>query len=157
MVKATIPDPLSKNIKERHVSIFSVGGKNVVWPPYLFVKEGETVVFHAVNTPVTILLPKPAMLLDKEKKEDKRIETLTEQGVLFQIPEGKLKRFTARNRKLDKKFKKWLKDKKLAREYPIRGAYAYSVFCDKMGDFAEGNSSPVMIFEPPEPPPPRPQ
>jgi hypothetical protein len=148
MNKVESTESVSRNMRERHVNIFNVGGKNVVWPPYLLVKEGEEIVFRAINTSATILLPRPAVLLD----ENGEVETQTSEGVLFQIAEGERKRFRARKR--DTKFKKWLKDKKLTSDYPMRGAYPYSVFCEKSADFAEGNSSPVMIFEPPDPPPP---
>ena len=138
----------AQSSQERHVNIFSAGGKNVVWPPYLVVKEGETVVFRAINTSATIHLPRPAVLED----EAGEIETQTTDDIVFQVGEGKRKRFKARKR--DTKFKNWLKAKKLTKEYPTRGVYTYSVYCQKGGDFAEGNSSPVMILEPPDPPPP---
>ena len=138
----------AQSSQERHVNILSAGGKNVVWPPYLVVKEGETVVFRAVNTSATIHLPKPAVLVD----DTGNIDTQTTEGIVFQVGAGTRKRFKARKR--DTKFKNWLKAKKLTKEYPIRGAYAYSVYCQEGGDFAEGNSSPVMILEPPDPPPP---
>ena len=149
------PKPTAKQVGKtrqiRHVNIFSVGGKNVVWPPYLFVKEDEAVCIRAVNTSVTILLPKPAVLWDPAEK----LEMMSNEGVLFQIPAGGCKWFVARDRKKDTKFTRWLKTKKLTKEYPVRGAYPYSVYCDKGGDFAEGNSSPVMLVEPPPGPPPR--
>ena len=81
-----------------------------------------------------------------------KINTETAEGVMFVIPEGGRKRFKVRKR--EKKFKDWLGKKKLTKQYPERGAYTYSVYCGKAGDFAEGNSAPVMILEPPDPPPP---
>jgi hypothetical protein len=153
MAQPKKPDPLAKVAQERHVNIFSTGGKNVVWPPYLLVKEGEVVVIRAINTPVTIHLPRPAVLKHSPGAGEEIIDTLTDVGLMIEIPEGKLVRFKARERKFDKKFTGWLKSKSRSREYPKRGIYAYSAFCKKQGDFAEGNSSPVMIFEPPDPPP----
>jgi hypothetical protein len=136
--------------KERHVNIFTSEGKSVVWPPYLLVKEGETVVFRAVDTAVTITLPSPAIFEDPTGK----VETQTDQGATFEIAEGKRKRLKAIKR--NTKFKNWLKTKKLTKQYPVRGVYSYSVYCHKTGQYAEGNSSPKLIGEPPDPPPPRP-
>jgi hypothetical protein len=153
-VKDAVRDhPTIQRMQERHVNIFSVGGKNVVWPPYLLLKWGETVVFRAVNTPVTMHLPMPALLGHWPEKNEETIATLKTDGIMFKIPAGGLKRFRVRDRKFDKKLKKWIKDNKLSRAYPTRTVCAYSAFCEEVGDFAEGNSSPVMILEPPDPPP----
>ncbi len=133
------------------VRIISFAGRNVVWPPYVVVKQGETVTFIAVNTEATVFLPKPelfelaetagpgvgeakimgrAVLKVKDKPVSVKVRSKPHRSHpnagIGQAGAGRLESF------------------------PIPGIYPYAVYCENGNDFAEGNTSPIMIIEPPD-------
>ena len=110
------------------VTIFNYRGKNVVWPPYVVVTPKEEVVFKVVNTAATVFFPN-RRIFEKHEKAG-----AADGGMVI--------RLTLEDPPIT------LKVKDGAR----LGAYPFSVYCESGQDFAEGNSSPVMILEPPEAP-----
>jgi len=104
------------------VTIFSYRCKNVVWPPYVVVTPGDEIVFKAVNTTAMVFFPNGGIF---EAHRSGEAITLPVGG-----EQPKLK----------------------VRDGASPGLYPFSVYCENGPDFAEGNSSPVMIIEPPDSP-----
>jgi hypothetical protein len=138
-----IPDPGS-GANEKEVLIITVNGKNVVWPPYLVVKKLDSVVFRGVNTSATVVLPKPGLFEEEEPEETKSGLA----GLSFRVDKGKKKRIKVRKNAQLRDFPGRIKE--TANDYPVPGIYPYAVYCEDGNDFAVGNSSPVIIIEPPE-------
>jgi hypothetical protein len=122
------------------VMVISYQGKHVVWPPYVVVAPGEEVVFKAVGVDATVFLPMPEMFEDTVDVHDGTTRSTepaqkTDKGLVLEVG----KQHTAvRVKKTDG-----------LDAYPVRAAYPYSVYCKQANTFAEGNSAPVMIIEPP--------
>ena len=124
-----------KTKKMETVYILSYSGKNIVWPPVVVLDGGDTVKFQAVNTDATIFLEgalsfegmeKSAESLDVPKKHTLSLKVKPQ--VRRQKPPGGLTP---------------------AGTEALAGVYPYSVYCVEGNDFAEGNSSPIMVLEPP--------
>jgi hypothetical protein len=125
------------------IVIASFGGKSVVWPPVLVVKPGEEIQFKAVGTSATVFLPKPDAFRDVDAlgapaAPTRSVVAVGAQGVKIKV---KGQAATALGASAAS-----------AAGSPAPGIYPYAVYCKASNDFAEGNSSPVMIIEPPDPP-----
>jgi hypothetical protein len=123
------------------VRIFSYGGKNVVWPPYVFVQPGEVVVFKPVNTEGTVYLPRPEIF---EVASAAQVAS-TAGGIKLRLGGSS----GVASIRIKSQVSAAAGAAPLAAS-PAPGVYPYSVYCKNANDFAEGNSSPVMIIEPPE-------
>jgi hypothetical protein len=126
----------AKQVKTVTVQIISYAGKSIVWPPVAVADGGDTVRFHAVNTDATILIQSAFCFEGMENETE-----------VIALP----KRYV-----LDMKVKPNIKaDKASADLSPsgvdaVAGVYPYSVYCTDSNDFAEGQSAPVIMIEPPE-------
>jgi hypothetical protein len=118
------------------VSIINYGGKSVVWPPVAIVDGGDTIRFHAVNTNATVFIQTAFSFEGMEK--DKELLDLPIRHVL----DVKVKP----NVKSDKASA----DLSAGGEDALGGVHPYSVYCAGGNDFAEGNSNPMILIEPPE-------
>jgi hypothetical protein len=131
------------------VMVISYQGKHVVWPPYVVVAQGEEVMFKAVGVDATVFLPMPEVfeetvdIHDGTARSSEPVQK-TDKGLVLRVG----KKHTAIRVK-----------KPASPDYTTRTAYPYSVYCKEANTFAEGNSAPVMIIEPPpnggQPMPPR--
>ena len=138
----------------KRVTIFKHAGLVKVWPPFLVVKAGESVVFSTVGTSATIVFPN-YLAFDGDKCDFDAAERGME--AIFRIPKNAAARLVTQG-ELTKAGLSHL------REFPEDllvtdtndQVYAYSVYCGEFNDHGQGQSSPVMIIEPPEkdPPPP---
>jgi hypothetical protein len=134
--KKPVAKKVTRTEKTEVVYIVSYSGKNLVWPPVVVLDGGDTVRFRAVNTDATIFI-----------EDALSFEGMTERSELFKVPKKHV---------LDVK----VKPEVIATEPPdgmtaegtqaLAGIYPYSVFCSEGREFAEGNSTPVMLIEPPE-------
>ena len=131
----------------KKVLIFNYGGKNVVWPPYVVVKQGEEVVFIAVNTDATVFFPKSGMLEADGTAAPPSLGPGKAKGKGITLAVGK-KRGRIKVKKMAPLIR-LSKDARTKKDYPLPGIYPYSVYCRDGNDFAEGNTSPIMIIEPP--------
>ncbi|MFZ1947034.1 MAG: hypothetical protein WAW06_05770 [bacterium] len=125
------------------VLIVSHGGKNLVWPPIVTVKPGETVIFKVVNTTAKVYFPECELF--------EETGTANLQGV----GTGVVVALGASGGKLKVKSEQALEAVGSAASAVAGGprfprAYPYAVYCSCGGDFAEGHSSPIMIVEPPD-------
>jgi len=135
-----VPKPEAKKKEEESktvtVNVLCYNGKNIVWPPVAVVDGGDTVRFHAVNTDATIFIQSALSFEGMESDKE-----------LFELP----KRHT-----LDLKVKPNVKADKSSADLStegqdaVGGVYPYSVYCKDANDFAEGNSNPMILIEPPE-------
>jgi hypothetical protein len=137
---------------KQRVTIFKHGGQVKVWPPYVILKAGESVVFSTVGTSATVVFPNNGAF-DGDKCD-------------FDVPDhGEAAIFNiAKNTAILVATKENLSEAGLAplRELPddvvLTDAndqiYAYSVYCGHFNDLGQGQSCPVMIIEPPEKDPP---
>lgn len=125
------------------VVIMSYGGKTMVWPPCVVVRPGEEVVFKCLNTPAAVFLPKPEIFTVGAALAS----TSTAAGVTMSLSSnqavGKLK---VKGETISVGGKTTYAPGSAA-----PGVYPYSAYCKSPNDFAEGNSSPVIIIEPPDP------
>jgi len=118
------------------VHIISYPGKNIVWPPVVVLDGGDTVQFRAVGTDATIFLQGALSF-----------EGMTEASELFKVPKKHMLEVTVKPLVVTEKPFEGLTP---GGTEAVAGIYPYSVFCSEGRDFAEGNSTPVMIIEPPE-------
>jgi hypothetical protein len=126
------------------VMIFNHRGRNMVWPPCVLVKPGDEVIFKVAAPGSRLYFPEREVF----KETCTRGMTAVGRGVMVNLgADGTA--LTVRSQgalqKMSGKAKK--QEENLPRVYP------YSVYCACGNDFAEGNSSPVLIIEPPDPPP----
>ena len=98
--------------------------KQIVRPGRLHARSGDKVSFRApAGTDIEIWIPKAREI--------------------FGLKEPLI--FTVRRKKTSKPYKVIVRPRK-AKEY------AYAIYCKQYDDFAEANSSPIMIIEPPPEP-----
>jgi len=126
------------------VMVYNHRGKNMVWPPCVLVKPGETVTFKVAAPGSRVYFPEREVF----KETGTRGMTAIGRGVMVNLgqdgttltvrPERSLRRMAG-------------KAKQPAASLPR--VYPYSVYCSCGNDFAEGNSSPILIIEPPDPSP----
>jgi hypothetical protein len=157
--------PSIPNWKE--VYILRRGDKAIVWPPVLMAEQGDYVTFRALGVSAKIEFP-----LDEPFELDDSKHQPTAVKPAWKGVENPANRHEAVVRvDIDKSVTIKVKEESDALSY-IRGeddafngrggslakgntqVYAYSVYCLEINDFAEGNSSPVMMIEPPQPPRP---
>jgi hypothetical protein len=140
--------------QEHRVTIFTHGGVGKVWPPYLVVKAGDSVVFKTVGTSVTIIFPH-AQAFDPGGSEPDNFEVSSNGSALLRIDVDDSGRVLTQA-DMDKVDLKGLGERTRGSTVTDLGyqIYAYSVYCDSVNDMAQGQSSPVMIIEPPEDRPP---
>jgi hypothetical protein len=131
------------------VRIFSYGGKNVVWPPYVFVQPGEVVIFKPVNTEGTVYLPRPEIF-----DVASAAVASTAGGIKLRVGGSSgvasIRIKSQGSAAVGSAVSTAVGIAPLVAS-PAPGVYPYSVYCKNANDFAEGNSSPVMIVEPPDP------
>jgi len=129
------------------VSVFKHAGQIKVWPPYLVVTAGDEVVFSAIGTSATIIFPHN-LAFNKEKCQfdtpgagTEAIFRVNKNGATLVTTQGDLTKAGLAT----------------LREFPedlmVTDAndqiYTYSVYCGEFNDHGQGQSSPVMIIEPP--------
>lgn len=111
--------------------------KCIVMPGYVCAQPGHKIQFKAVNTEVTVFIPDEVVvgksdrvftLKPQQKKNIVIMKEAIEQSIGLADTETD---------------KHWAK-------YGIPGEFPYAVYCHDIHDFGVGNSSPVMILEPPE-------
>jgi len=103
---------------KHNVEIKCQNGKSLVIPGEIHVKRGDGVRFNAVNTDISLFMPRKD-ILESSESHSIRIRS---------IKSGHSKTLKVR---LD--------------SHP--DTYTYGVYCKENNDFAEGNSSPKMIVE----------
>ncbi len=155
---------MSPHVPRQHtVVILKRGDKAIVWPPYLVVWPEDYVTFSTVGVSAKIEFPNSAAFMGADKNHQPTSEKPSWKAVVESATgiEGVIRM------KKDETYRVRLADGEVAmasyrvgrEETPEKGkniifgnntqVYAYSVFCEEINDFAEGNSSPVMIIEPP--------
>jgi hypothetical protein len=137
--------------QEHRVTIFTQGGSTKVWPPYLVVKAGDSVTFRAIGTSATVIFPHCAAF-DMAVTPQKNF-VQPQQGSEILIRVGKDEPASVVTQKDTVKMdlanlrSRWGGSMVTEDNCQI---YAYSVYCGELNDLAQGQSSPVMIIEPPE-------
>jgi hypothetical protein len=111
--------------------------KCVVMPGYVCAEPGHKIQFKAVNTEVTIFIPDEVVAGPRNrvitlKPQEKRNITVLKKALQESIG--------LTDKQSDKH---WAK-------HGLPGEFPYAVYCRDLRDFGVGNSSPVMILEPPE-------
>jgi hypothetical protein len=140
---------MSDGTTTRHrVAIFKHSGQVKVWPPYVVVRAGDEVVFSAIGTSATIVFPhNPAF--DKDKCEFDAPTAGME--AIFRVQKNSAAKVVTQG-DLTKAGLATLRE--LPEDLAVTDAndqiYAYSVYCGELNDHGQGQSSPVMIIEPPE-------
>lgn len=136
------------------VTIFKHAGLVKVWPPYLVVRAGDSVVFSTIGTSATIVFPNH-MAFDGDKCDfdthdhgSEAVFRVPKNGAVLAVTQGELTKAglaTLRERPED-----------LMVTDANDQIYAYSAYCGDFNDHGIGQSSPVMLIEPPDkdPPPP---
>ena len=122
--------------KTETVYIISYSGKNIVWPPVIVLDGGDAVKFRAVNTDAAVFF-KGALSFEGMQNDEE----------ILKVPKKHVLAMKVKPKVLKEKPPGGLKPEG---KEAVAGIYPYSVFCSEGNDFAEGNSSPVMILEPPE-------
>lgn len=130
------PKKKDKEVKMVTVKILSYGGRSIVWPPVVVVDGEDTIRFHAVNTDATIFLE--SAFCFEEMENERELFALHKRHVL----DIKVKP----NIKADKASA----DLRATGRDAVGGIHPYSVYCTESNDFAEGQSAPVIMIEPPE-------
>jgi hypothetical protein len=125
----------SKSKKTETVYILSYSGKNIVWPPVVVLDGDDTVEFHAVNTEATVFL-----------KGALSFQGMAKRAELLEVPQRHILALKVKPNVRRKNPPGGLTPEGTE---ALAGVYPYSVYCDEGNDFAEGNSSPIMIIEPP--------
>jgi hypothetical protein len=150
------------------VMIVRRGDRAIVWPPYLAVEEGDYITFTTVGVSAKIEFPVDLPFEPNSSTHSPTEEKPGWEGV--ENSHGGVEAILRLNpdSSMTVKLKDHEKSTALAEFRSPDGAltkyadtmlfgntqvYAYSVFCLEINDFAEGNSSPVMMIEPPERPP----
>jgi hypothetical protein len=136
------------------VTIFKHAGLVKVWPPYVVVKAGDSVVFSTIGTSATVVFPN-SQAFDKEKCTFDTNDGGTE--AIFRVAKNGAELIVTQG-ELTKAGLAPLRE--LPEDLVVTDAndqiYAYSVYCGDFNDHGIGQSSPVMLIEPPDkdPPPP---
>jgi len=151
--------------KVNKVMIVKRGNRAVVWPPYLAVTEGDYITFSAVGVSAKIEFP-----LNLAFEADGSTHSPTEENPAWSGVENvqggteaivRINKSSSYTVKLtdgkDAKTELRSADSMFAEsaENMLTGEtqiYSYSVFCKEINDFAEGNSSPVIMIDPPRKP-----
>jgi hypothetical protein len=150
------------------VMIVKRGDRAIVWPPYLAVAEGDYITFVTVGVSAKIEFPvdlpfeengsthsptedKPkwAGVENAQGGHEAIIRVQPDSSVTVKLKAADKSSAKAELRSDDSDLHKYA-ETMLFGETQV---YAYSVFCMEINDFAEGNSSPVIMIEPPERPP----
>lgn len=137
---------------EHRVTIFKHGGVIKVWPPYLVVKAGESVVLSTIGTSAMVVFPYHKAF--DAGKCDFDLVANGEEAV-FRVPLNGAIRIVTQGSLADAglgTLRSMLGD---AAVTPTNDQiYAYSVYSGESNDHGQGQSSPVMMIEPPEKDPP---
>jgi hypothetical protein len=142
---------MSNGIQEHKVTVFAHAGVAKVWPPYIVVKAGDSVKFSAVGTSATIIFPhKGAFDTDKMDANDFEEQAGGWEILLRLTTDGSAVAVTqADELKMDLDGLRSRSHSTAVTEKNYQ-VYAYSVYCGEVNDLAQGQSSPVMIIEPPD-------
>ena len=111
--------------------------KCVVMPGYVCAEPGHKIQFKAVNTEVTVFIPDEVVAGNRNR--------------VFMLKPQQKKSITVMKNALEESI--GMTDKTAEehwKTYGIPGEFPYAVYCHDLKDFGVGNSSPVMILEPPE-------
>jgi len=150
------------------VLIVKRGDRAMIWPPYLAAEEGDYITFTTVGVSAKIEFP-----LDLPFEESGSTHSPTEEKPAWSGVENSHGGLEAiirvqLNASVTIKLKDHEKSTALAELRAPDGAlkeygetmafgntqvYTFSAFCPEINDFAEGNSSPVIMIEPPQRPP----
>ncbi|MBD3383406.1 hypothetical protein GF407_00645 [candidate division KSB1 bacterium] len=95
--------------------------RNLVLPPIQILNYDDQVIFEAVDTDVTVIIPNANELFGQSSPE---------KNLIIEIPAGDLS-------------DEWTIDKDAA----LNKVYPYAVYCSEGNDFAVGYSSPKIIIE----------
>jgi len=148
--------------KENKVVILKRGDRAVVWPPYLVVTAGDYITFSTIGVTAKIEFPlelaferdgsthspteeKPSWSGVEKASGGREAIIRVNPGASYRVKLQDGKDATKELRSTDGTFGERATNM-------ISGntqIYAYSVFCMEINDFAEGNSSPVILIEPP--------
>ena len=134
------------------VRIISHGRKNIVWPPCVVVRQGETLTFKAINTEATVFLPKPELFEFEGNPRPSAGEGMAASRGVFKVkdrPVAVKVKLRSAPAGVAPGGKEPAEDVRVACSLPT--IYPYAVYCENGNDFAQGNSSPIMILEPPGP------
>jgi hypothetical protein len=139
---------------EHRVTIFAHAGVTKVWPPYLIVKAGDSIVFKTIGTSATVLFPHSAAF-DPVASESEKLETSGVGTALLRVETDDTTKLVTQS-DLEKMDLAGLRSRSRGSAVTDTNCqiYAYSVYCDNVNDVAMGQSSPVMIIEPPDDRPP---
>jgi hypothetical protein len=143
---------MSNGTTRHRVTIFKHGGQVKVWPPYLVVKAGDSVVFTTIATSATLVFPHH-MAFDKDECDFDTPSNGME--AVFRVPKNGATLMVTQG-ELTKAGLSTLRE--LPEDLLVTDAndqiYAYSVYCGDFNDHGQGQSSPVMLIEPPDKDPP---
>jgi hypothetical protein len=159
--------PSIHNWKE--VFIIRRGDKAIVWPPVLIAEEGDYITFKTMGVSAKIEFP-----FDGPFEPNKSTHHPTETNPAWDGVENLQSGVEATVRvQMDSTTTvKLLESDKSTALGELRNTsgvfgdkgenmvygnvqiYSYAVYCLEINDFAEGNSSPVIMIEPPQPPKP---
>ena len=151
----------------KEVFIIRRGDKAIVWPPVLVAEEGDYITFKTLGVSAKIEFPfdgpfepdKSNHHPTREKPGWVGVENL-QSGVEASI-RVKLDSTTTVRLKNEDDSTALAELRDTSGVFKTNGAnmvkgnvqiYTYSVFCVEINDHAEGNSSPVIMIEPPQPP-----
>ncbi len=148
--------------KQHKVVILRRGDKAIVWPPYLVASPEDYVTFSAVGVSARIEFPNAAAFMEEDRNHQPTSEKPTWK-VAVEVPvglEGVIRIAKGSTYRVRLASGYGAMDRYRLDGVTLESAkkiifgnntqvYAYSVFCEEINDFAEGNSSPVMMIEPP--------
>ncbi len=132
------------------VRIISHGSKNIVWPPCVIVKEGETVTFKAVNTEAKVFLPRPELFEFEDNPRPSGGGSMAASRGVLKVkdrPVAVKVKLRSASAGVAPGGKEPPEEVRVASSLPT--IYPYAVYCENGNDFAEGNSAPFMVIEPP--------
>jgi hypothetical protein len=143
---------VANGTKEEHrVTIFKHGGVTRVWPPYVVVKAGDSVSFRAIGTSAMLVFPHAAAFNTAQMDPGEYEKPEVGSEILIRVGMDKPVQAVTQSSKdkmdLGGLRSRWQGSAVTADNCQI---YAYSVFCGELNDLAQGQSSPVMIIEPPD-------
>ena len=137
---------------EHRVTIFKHGGVIKVWPPYLVVRAGDSVVVSTIGTSATLVFPYHKAF-DKGKCDIDLIPN--GQEAVFRVPLNKAERLVTQGTLADVGLSTLRATLGEVAVTPTNDQiYAYSVYSGESNDHGQGQSSPVIMIEPPEKDPP---
>jgi len=127
-------------------------GRWTVSPPSIRLERGAEAVFSVKKGKAVIFIPRPELFEDgvTEEGEDHPApgEALrSEKGIVVRVSKGKSSRVMARR---PRKVRALKAKKQVKASKADLVTLPYAVYCEGATDFAQGNSVPVIIIDPPD-------